>query len=82
MKKQEWYWTYRSAYQTPELADLPPGSVRMTSDEWESLSPGMRRDIYRSFTGQYPPLNKAAEQPKPAKPESDSGLTDLFEENC
>lgn len=47
MKKQAAYWTYK-APPTPELRDLPPGTFKGTEAGWNSLTPGMRREIYRS----------------------------------
>ena len=51
MKQPEDYWTYKGP-PIPELADLPAGIVRAdtTEDQWESLSPGMRRTIWREAT--------------------------------
>lgn len=49
MKKQENYWTYQ-APPTPELSDVTFGTFKGTKEEWESLSPGMRREIYRQAT--------------------------------
>lgn len=79
MQKQAAYWSYRATHQTPDLSDLPPGSVAMTDAEWESLSPGMRRDIYRSFTGKYPPLEPTRRELKAGEPRAETGLNDLFE---
>lgn len=47
MKKQESYWTYK-APDTPEFSDLPPGAFAGTEQGWNSLSPGYRREIYKS----------------------------------
>lgn len=47
MKRQEVYWTYR-APDTPEFKDLPEGTFAGTEEGWNSLSPGYRREIYRS----------------------------------
>jgi len=47
MKTQETYWTYK-APPTPELSDLPEGTFNGTEAAWHSLTPGMRREIYRS----------------------------------
>lgn len=46
MKKPEKYWTYQAG-DIPEVDDLPPGTFRGTEKDWQSLSPGMRREIYR-----------------------------------
>lgn len=48
MKKQERYWLYRAANDTPELHDLPEGTFAGTEEQFNSFSPGMRREIYRS----------------------------------
>lgn len=47
MKAKESYWTYK-APPVPEFHDLPPGSFAGTEKGFNSLSPGMRREIYRS----------------------------------
>lgn len=47
MKKQESYWTYKTP-DTPEFEDLPEGAFAGTKEGWQSLSPGYRREIYRS----------------------------------
>lgn len=47
MKKQESYWTYK-APDTPEFQDLPAGAFAGTEQGWNSLSPGYRREIYKS----------------------------------
>lgn len=46
MKRPAPYWTYQ-APPTPKLSDLPPGTFGGDTDAWESLSPGMRREIAR-----------------------------------
>lgn len=46
MKAVEKYWSYR-APPTPEIKDLPPGSFKGSEKEWNQLSPGMRRTIWR-----------------------------------
>lgn len=46
MKPQEHYWTFRAG-DIPELADLPPGTFKGTASDWQSLTPGMRRAIFR-----------------------------------
>lgn len=45
----ERYWTYRSATPTPTFFELPSGVFSGTQKQWESLSPGMRREIFRSW---------------------------------
>lgn len=40
------FWTYK-APPTPDVADLPAGTFAGTRDQWESLTPGMRREIAR-----------------------------------
>jgi hypothetical protein len=47
MKPQESYWTYKAG-DIPELGDLPPGTFNGDRTQWESLSPGTRREIYRA----------------------------------
>jgi hypothetical protein len=47
MKYQEKYWSYK-APPTPEFEDLPEGVFSGTREGWLSLSPGYRREIYRS----------------------------------
>lgn len=47
MKKQESYWTYK-APDTPEFSDLPEGAFVGDEQGFNSLSPGMRREIYRN----------------------------------
>lgn len=47
MKTQERYWTYK-APPTPEFRDLPDGAFNGTEEAFNSFSPGMRREIYRS----------------------------------
>jgi hypothetical protein len=39
------YWTYKA---DDPPADPPP-DTRMTREEWETLSPGMRRQIWRDY---------------------------------
>lgn len=46
MLEQEKYWT-RNGPPTPEEKDLPAGTFRSDGRGWESLSPGMRRAIWR-----------------------------------
>lgn len=48
MRKQEKYWGYR-APDTPEFKDLPDGMFSGSEQGWETLSPGYRREIYRSY---------------------------------
>ena len=47
MKCKENYWTYKAS-PIPEFHDLPKGTFSGTKDEWESLTPGFRREIYRA----------------------------------
>jgi hypothetical protein len=51
----ERYWTYRAGTLTPSFGELPNGAFNGTQKAWESLSPGMRREIFRSFVKRYPP---------------------------
>lgn len=46
MRKHEKYWTYQAG-DIPEISDLPPGTFKGDEKAWNSLSPGMRREIYR-----------------------------------
>lgn len=47
---QEKYWSYQTGTHTPTVADLPEGAIAKgtTDKEFESLSPGMRREIART----------------------------------
>ena len=47
MLQPEAYWTYKAS-PTPELHDLPKGAFVGTEAGFNSLPPGMRREIYRS----------------------------------
>lgn len=55
MRKQESYWAFRAS-DIPELADLPEGTFAGTEAGWNSLSPGYRREIYRSATKKAAPV--------------------------
>ncbi|AKF13271.1 hypothetical protein PHIN3_4 [Sinorhizobium phage phiN3] len=44
-KMNESYWTYRA----PAPPETPPPDSKMTQAAWYSLSPGMRREIWRSY---------------------------------
>ena len=44
------FWSYQSDTPTPRVEDLPPGAFKGTQDDFEKLSPGMRREIARSAT--------------------------------
>lgn len=46
MLEPEKYWT-RKGPPIPEEEDLPAGTGRCAGRGWESLSPGMRREIWR-----------------------------------
>ena len=39
------FWSYHSDFETPNEA--PPSMAKTSSEEWQSLSPGMRREIWR-----------------------------------
>lgn len=41
------FWSYHSDTPTPRVEDLPKGVFKGTQDDWETLSPGMRREIAR-----------------------------------
>lgn len=45
----ERYWTYRASERTPTFGELPTGVFKGTEAQWLSLSPGMRREIFRSW---------------------------------
>lgn len=47
MKEKERYWTYK-APPVPEFSDLPPGTFAGNEQGFNSLSPGMRREIYKN----------------------------------
>lgn len=47
---QQTFWTYRADTATPSFDDIPVGAFRGTEDDWSALSPGMRREIVRSFS--------------------------------
>ncbi len=42
------FWSYQPGERTPTVDDLPPGAFAGTQDEFEGLSPGMRREINRT----------------------------------
>ena len=46
MRVPESYWTRKGPH-IPEAKDLPPGVCAARGRGWESLSPGMRREIWR-----------------------------------
>ena len=43
----ESYWTWKAASPTPTFGELPAGCFKGTQQQFESLSPGMRREILR-----------------------------------
>jgi hypothetical protein len=45
----ESYWSYRASSPTPEYSEVPEGAFKGSEKEWYALSPGMRREIVRSF---------------------------------
>lgn len=49
MREPETYWAYRQP-PIPEVTDLPPGVFNGDEKSWCSLSPGMRRTIWREAT--------------------------------
>lgn len=49
MKQPEKYWAYPQP-PIPEVSDLPPGVFNGDERAWGSLSPGMRRTIWREAT--------------------------------
>ena len=46
MKQPDSYWTHKGP-PIPEVGDLPPGTFGGKERGWNSLSPGMRRTIWR-----------------------------------
>ena len=46
MREPESYWL-RKGPAIPEVADLPPGAFNGNEEAWCSLSPGMRRTVWR-----------------------------------
>lgn len=49
VSKKGSFWSYQAASDTPRFESLPEGCFSGSKDQWESLSPGMRREIVRSF---------------------------------
>lgn len=49
MREPEKYWLYKGP-PIPEVTDLPPGVFKGDETAWCSLSPGMRRTIWREAT--------------------------------
>lgn len=49
MREPETYWAYKQP-PIPEVSDLPPGVFKGDENSWCSLSPGMRRTIWREAT--------------------------------
>jgi len=48
MKTPANFWSYKAPAPAP-LSAVPASAFKGTSAEWESLSPGMRREIVRTF---------------------------------
>lgn len=48
MAKQKSFWSYQAGTETPRYDELPSGVFNGSRDDWESFSPGMRREIVRS----------------------------------
>ncbi|MDR5172982.1 hypothetical protein IHQ56_14310 [Methylobacillus flagellatus] len=46
MREPETYWS-RKGPAIPEVSDLPDGGCKGNESGWDSLSPGMRREIWR-----------------------------------
>lgn len=62
----EWYWTYRAPKPEPQA----PAELSWSSDDWNSLSPGMRREITRQYEPALPPTEtKTRRQLKDRKAE-------------
>lgn len=47
------FWTYQASEPTPDFTEVPPDTFNGTRKEWESLSPGMRREIVRVWKKMY-----------------------------
>ena len=45
------YWTYK-ADSPPDYYSIPLDCFKGTKEQWESLSPAMRREIWRSYVKQ------------------------------
>jgi hypothetical protein len=45
--KSKSFWSYQSEKPTPRVEHLPEGTFKGNQDDWERLSPGMRREIHR-----------------------------------
>jgi hypothetical protein len=41
------FWSYQASETTPHVSELPEGTFKGTQQEFEQLSPGMRREIAR-----------------------------------
>jgi len=46
-KTPQSFWSYQASEPTPTVAELPAGAFSGTQEQWEQLSPGMRREITR-----------------------------------
>jgi len=46
MREPESYWTHKGP-PIPQVSDLPTGTTKSDEKSWCSLSPGMRREIWR-----------------------------------
>jgi len=42
------FWSYQSSTPTPHVSDLPDAALLGTQEQFEQLSPGMRREILRT----------------------------------
>jgi hypothetical protein len=47
MRPHEDFWTYHPESETPDFDQIPAGTFAGTRKDWESLTPGMRREIVR-----------------------------------
>ena len=45
LEAQKRFWTY----QAPETPAEPPAGTKISVEDWQTLTPGMRREIARSF---------------------------------
>lgn len=81
MRTHENYWGFR-APDTPEFGDLPAGTFAGTEAEWNSLSPGYRREIYRSALKQVDAVENVLEEDRQRLARADlkheQGLTSIL----
>lgn len=61
MREPETYWAYKQP-PIPEVTDLPSGVFSGDENAWCSLSPGMRRAIWREATKRAMPIAEDTER--------------------